>query len=104
MGGRSRVESASARIVPPFGMAEASSCCDSVDLFDRNGKPVDTEGPALALGDQMACVSLSGESFHGARTHRGAATLVPSRCAEGSGEMLVDAAARMLKELYPKNI
>jgi hypothetical protein len=97
----------------------------------RQGKPLEAEVQVIALGDQLAWVALPGEIFvelgmaikqaspfpytivaelaNGSVGYvpsrkaypEGAYEVVSARCAAGSGEMLVDAALRMLKELHP---
>ncbi|MCE5309913.1 MAG: hypothetical protein LLG20_19950 [Acidobacteriales bacterium] len=101
-----------------------------IDVLNRNGKPIDAEVQVFALGNQVAWVSLPGEIFSelGAAIKKaspfpntivvelandsigyipsrrafpqGSYEVISTRCAEGSGEMLVDAAVRMLKEMY----
>jgi hypothetical protein len=100
-----------------------------LDVHDRNGKPNEAEVQVVALGNDIAWVSLPGEIFvelglaikqaspfkHTiiAELANGSVGYVPTRrayaqgnyevvsarCAEGSGEMLVDAALRLLREL-----
>ncbi len=101
-----------------------------LDTAEREGRPLDVEVQVVALGDEIAWVSLPGEIFvelgleikqdspfrHTviAELANGAIGYIPSRrayaqgnyevvsarCAEGSGERLVDAAGRLLDELY----
>ncbi len=101
-----------------------------LDVADRDGKPLEVEVQAVVLGKQVAWVSLPGEIFvelglnikHDSpyphtilvELANGAIGYIPSRraypqgnyevisarCAEGSGEILVDAALKLLKELY----
>jgi neutral ceramidase len=101
-----------------------------LDVEARKGEPIEVEVQVIALGDEIAWVSLPGEIFvelglgikqdspypHTiiAELANGAIGYIPSRraygqgnyevvsarCAEGSGEMLVDAAVRLLKELH----
>ena len=96
----------------------------------RNGKPHEVEVQVIALGNELAWVSLPGEIFTElglaikqdspfpttiiAELANGLLGYIPSRrayaqgnyevvsarCAEGSGERLVDAAVKMLKELH----
>jgi len=96
----------------------------------RKGEPIEVEVQVIALGDRLAWVSLPGEIFvelglaikqdspypHTiiAELANGAIGYIPSRrayaqgnyevvsarCAEGSGEMLVDSAVSMLRELH----
>lgn len=100
-----------------------------LDVAARNGKPWEVEVQVIALGDQVAWVSLPGEIFvelglaikkgspfaftHIAELANGSIGYVPdkpaysqgnyevisARCAEGSGEMLVAAASRLLQEI-----
>ena len=101
-----------------------------LDVEARQGEPIEVEVQVVALGDRIAWVSLPGEIFvelglaikqdspypHTiiAELANGAIGYIPSRrayaqgnyevvsarCAEGSGEMLVDAAVKLLKELH----
>ncbi len=100
------------------------------DVEARRGDPIEVEVQVIALGGEIAWVSLPGEIFvelglaikqdspfpHTiiAELANGAIGYIPSRraysqgnyevvsarCAEGSGELLVDAAVRMLKEIH----
>ena len=100
-----------------------------LDVAARKGKPWEVEVQVIALGDQVAWVSLPGEIFvelglaiktmspvrHtllaelangsiGYIPDRGAYPqgnyeVVSARCAEGSGELLVEAASRLLNDL-----
>jgi hypothetical protein len=113
---------------PPF--LEQVRAFKVLDVEDRQGEPIEVEVQVVALGDRIAWVSLPGEIFvelglaikqdspypHTiiAELANGAIGYIPSRrayaqgnyevvsarCAEGSGEMLVDAAVRLLKELH----
>jgi neutral ceramidase len=101
-----------------------------LDVAARHGQPLEVEVQVIALGDQVAWVSLPGEIFvelgldlkkaspfrytliaelaNGSIGYipnktaypEGNYEVVSARCAEGSGEMLVEAAVRMLKELH----
>jgi Neutral/alkaline non-lysosomal ceramidase, N-terminal len=101
-----------------------------LDVEARHGKPIDVEVQVIALGQDVAWVSLPGEIFvelglaikqdspfphtivaelaNGSIGYiptrraytQGNYEVVSARCAEGSGELLVDAAIRLLKELY----
>jgi hypothetical protein len=103
----------------------------ALDVYGRNGKPQEVEVQVIALGDDLAWVSLPGEIFvelgfaikkqspfkHTiiAELANGSIGYIPTRrafaegnyeptsarCAEGSGEMLVDTAVKLLKELKP---
>lgn len=102
----------------------------TLDVAARQGKPQAVEVQVIALGDQVAWVSLPGEIFVDlglaikqdspfphtviAELANGAIGYIPSgraytqgnyevvsaRCARGSGERLVDAAVKLLKELH----
>lgn len=101
-----------------------------LDVAARNGQPIEVEVQVITLGSELAWVSLPGEIFvelgldikktspfrytmiaelaNGAIGYipnrsayaEGNYEVVSARCAAGSGEMLVDAALRMLKELH----
>jgi hypothetical protein len=101
-----------------------------LDVAARDGRPQEVEVQVIALGDDVAWVSLPGEIFvelglaikqdspypHTiiAELANGSIGYIPSRraypqgnyevvsarCGEGSGERLVDAALRLLKALY----
>lgn len=100
-----------------------------LDVKARNGKPWEVEVQVVALGDQVAWVSLPGEIFvelglaikkdspfpvtllaelangsigyipNQAAYPQGNYEVVSARCAAGSGELLVDAALKLLREL-----
>jgi hypothetical protein len=101
-----------------------------LDVDGRQGQPLEVEVQAVTLGDEIAWVSLPGEIFvelglalkqdspfrHTmiAELANGSVGYVPARrayaqgnyevvsarCAEGSGELLIDAGLRLLRELY----
>lgn len=101
-----------------------------LDVAAREGRPWQVEVQVVALGDDLAWVSLPGEIFVDlglaikqdspiprtiiAELANGAIGYIPSRraypqgnyevvsarCAEGSGELLVAAALRLLKQVY----
>jgi len=101
-----------------------------IDVSGREGKPIEAEVQVIALGGDLAWVALPGEIFvelgqaikqaspfaHTIVTSlangsigyvpnrkaypEGAYEVVSARCATGSGEMLVEAATRLLKELH----
>ena len=101
-----------------------------LDVAARNGKPHQVEVQVIALGKDVAWVSLPGEVFTelglaikqdspfpctiiaelandlvgyipARRAYaQGNYEVVSARCAEGSGERLVDAAVKMLRELH----
>ena len=100
------------------------------DVAERKGKPLEAEVQVIAIGSQLAWVGLPGEIFtelgmaikaaspfrytiiaelaNGSLGYvpdrkaypEGAYEPVSARCAAGSGEMLVDAATRLLVELF----
>ena len=100
-----------------------------LDVEKRQGKPLEVEVQVITMGDSLAWVSLPGEIFvelglsikaaspfaqtHIAELANGSIGYIPNRsayaegnyevvsarCAEGSGEMLVQAAVKMLEEL-----
>ncbi|HKS38540.1 MAG TPA: hypothetical protein VJW76_15205 [Verrucomicrobiae bacterium] len=101
-----------------------------LDVAAREGKPLEVEVQVMAMGDELAWVSLPGEVFvelglsiktassfrqtHIAELANGSIGYIPNRsayaegnyevvsarCEEGSGEMLVTAAVRMLNEIF----
>jgi hypothetical protein len=113
-----------------LGFLELVKAYQVRDVEDRQGEPIEVEVQVITLGDELAWVSLPGEVFvelglaikqdspfpHTiiAELANGAIGYIPSRraygqgnyeavsarCAEGSGEMLVDAAVKLLKELH----
>jgi hypothetical protein len=100
-----------------------------LDVEARKGKPIEAEVQVIALGDQVAWVGLPGEIFtelgmaikraspfrytmvaelaNGSIGYvpnresypQGAYEAISARCGAGSGEMLVDTALRLLKQL-----
>lgn len=125
-------------IVARYGKPNAAPFLDFVnsfkiiDVYNRNGKPVEAEIQVFALGDRLAIVSLPGEIFTELGTYirsrspfpytmvveltNGSIGYVPdrkayiegnyepvsSRCAPGSGEILADNALKLLNELKIK--
>jgi hypothetical protein len=103
----------------------------ALDVNVRQGKPLEVEVQVITLGDTLAWVSLPGEIFvelglsikaaspfaqtHIAELANGSIGYIPNRsacaegnyevvsarCAAGSGEMLVQAAVKMLEQLKP---
>src|SRR5262249_40240536 len=103
-----------------------------LDVAARNGKPWEVKVQVIALGDELAWVSLPGEIFvelglaikksspyphtliaelaNGSIGYipdkpaypQGNYEVVSSRCAEGSGEMLVETASRLLNDVRHK--
>jgi hypothetical protein len=101
-----------------------------LDVAARQGQPLEVEVQVITLGDRLAWVSLPGEIFvelglaikqgspfpftmlaelangsvgyipNKSAYAEGNYEVVSARCAEGSGELLVEAALRMLKELH----
>jgi len=104
-----------------------------LDVFGRQGKPLEVEVQVITLGNDLAWVSLPGEIFvqlgldlkldspfkqtmiaelaNGSIGYipnrraypQGNYEVVSARCAAGSGEMLVEAAIQMLKEIRIAN-
>ncbi|HAV64928.1 MAG TPA: hypothetical protein DCY13_21475 [Verrucomicrobiales bacterium] len=104
-----------------------------LDVYARQGKPLEVEVQVITLGDDLAWVSLPGEIFvqlgldlkldspfrqtmiaelaNGSIGYipnrraypQGNYEVVSARCAAGSGEMLVEAAVRLLKEIRIAN-
>ncbi len=104
----------------------------ALDVKNRNGKPQEVEVQVIALGKDLAWVSLPGEIFvelglsikaaspfkqtqlaelangsigyipNRSAYAEGNYEVVSARCAEGSGEMLVTAALKLLNELATK--
>ena len=102
-----------------------------LDVLAREGRPFEVEVQVIAVGDDVAFVSLPGEIFvelglaiksaspfrhtHIVELANGAIGYIPNRsayaegnyevvsarCAEGSGERLVETAVRLLRELKP---
>jgi hypothetical protein len=100
-----------------------------LDVAARQGKPWEVEVQVITLGDQLAWVSLPGEIFvelgqaikkgspfphtliaelangsigyvpDKAAYPQGNYEVVSARCAEGSGELLVEAAVRLLGQM-----
>ena len=111
------------------GFMEKVQAFKVLDVAARKGKPQEVEVQVIALGDDLAWVSLPGEIFvelglaikkaspfrytmiaelaNGAIGYipnqeaysQGNYEVVSARCAAGSGEMLVDAALKLLREL-----
>lgn len=110
---------------------EAVQTFKVLDVAAREGKPIEVEVQVITLGRELAWVSLPGEIFvrlgldlkqaspfgqtmiaelaNGSIGYipdrqaypQGNYEVVSARCAEGSGELLVDAAVRLLKKLRP---
>jgi hypothetical protein len=116
---------------PKTPFLEKVKALQVLDVAAREGKALEVEVQVIALGDEVAWVSLPGEMFVelGLAIKKGspfASTLiaelangsvgyipdqpayaqgnyevVSARCAAGSGELLVEAALRLLKGLKP---
>ena len=114
------------------GFMEKVHAYKVLDVAAREGKPHEVEVQVIALGPELAWVALPGEIFvelglaikkaspfkdtmiaelaNGAIGYipnrdaysQGAYEVVSARCAEGSGEMLVEAAIKLLKQLHEK--
>jgi hypothetical protein len=112
---------------PKTAFLEKVKAYQVLDVAARSGKPWEVEVQVITLGDQVAWVSLPGEIFvelglaikkvspfrytmiaelaNGSIGYipdkpayaQGNYEVISARCAEGSGEMLVDAAVRLLK-------
>lgn len=102
----------------------------ALDVAGRQDKPLEVEVQVITMGKDLAWVSLPGEIFvelglsikaaspfkqtHAVELANGSIGYIPNRsaymegnyevvsarCAEGSGEMLVTSAARMLAEMF----
>ena len=114
---------------PKIGTVPKAKAFCTIDTVAKKGAPLEVEVQAIALGDDLAIVSLPGEIFvelglaikkaspfkhtfiaelangsigyipNRSAYAEGNYEVVSARCAEGSGEMLVDAAVKLLKEL-----
>ncbi len=112
------------------GFLEMVAAFKTRDVVEREGRPLEVEVQVIALDNELAWVSLPGEIFAElglaikqdspfprtiiAELANGAIGYIPARrayaqgnyevisaqCAEGSGERLVNAAVRLLEELY----
>ena len=117
------------KVVRP-GFFEMVAAFKTLDVVARQGRPQEVEVQVIALGNELAWVSLPGEIFvelglaikqdspfprtmiaelaNGAIGYiparrayaQGNYEVISARCAEGSGERLVDAALRLLKAVY----
>ena len=116
---------------PKAKFLEQVQAYKALDVEARHGKPWEAEVQVISLGPDLAWVALSGEVFvelglsikaaspfrqtHIVELANGSFSYIPNRsayaegnyevisarCAEGSGEMMVTAALRMLAELAP---
>jgi hypothetical protein len=117
---------------PKTSFLEKVKAYQVLDVAERDGQHWEVEVQVIALGDEVAWVSLPGEIFvelglaikkaspfrytliaelaNGSIGYipdrpayaQGNYEVVSARCAAGSGEMLVEAAVRLLKELVGK--
>lgn len=115
---------------PPPKFMEQVEALKALDVADRAGRPLEAEVQAIALGPDLAWVGMPGEVFtelgmavkktspfkrtlvvelaNGSVGYvparhawaEGNYEVVSARCAEGSGEQLVEAAAQLLKRLH----
>jgi hypothetical protein len=116
---------------PKVGFLEQVKAYQVLDVAAREGRPWEVQVQVIALGDRVAWVSLPGEVFvelglavkraspfpytliaelangsigyipDRAAYAQGNYEVVSARCAAGSGERLIETAARLLKELGP---
>jgi neutral ceramidase len=114
----------------PGGFMKLVHAFKVLEVYGRQGKPLEVEVQAITLGDDLAWVSLPGEVFvqlgldlkldspfkqtmiaelaNGSIGYipnrraypQGNYEVISARCAEGSGELLVQAAVAMLKEMH----
>ncbi len=117
----------------PGGFMKLVQAFKVLDVYARQGRPIEVEVQAITLGDDLAWVSLPGEVFvqlgldlkldspfkqtmiaelaNGSIGYipnrraypQGNYEVISARCAEGSGEMLVAAAVKLLKEIRVAN-
>ncbi len=115
---------------PKTAFLDKVKAFQTLDVAARKGKPFEVEVQAIALGNQIAWVSLPGEIFvelgldikkaspfaytmiaelangsigyipNNSAYAEGNYEVVSARCAKGSGEKLVEAAGKLLKELH----
>ncbi len=127
---RDVVRRLTARSKPRPAFLEQVQAFKVLDVLARKGKPWDVEVQVITLGDQLAWVSMPGEMFVqlGLNIKRGSPfsqtmiaelangsvgyipdhlaygqgnyEVVSTRCADGSGELLMDTAVAMLREMY----
>lgn len=128
-----RVTVRTARDSEPGGFMKLVKAYQVLDVYARQGEPLEVEVQVITLGNDLAWVSLPGEVFvqlgldlkldspfrqtmiaelaNGSIGYipnrraylQGNYEVVSARCAEGSGEMLVATAVRFLKENYSVN-
>jgi neutral ceramidase len=127
---RAIAEKVRSKTMPAPKFMEQVNAFKVLDVVERDGRPLEVEVQVMTLGDDLAWVSLPGEIFvelglaikqgspfrqtmiaelaNGSIGYiptrvaysQGNYEVVSARCAEGSGEMLVDAALRLLRESY----
>lgn len=127
---QARIDARTAKDSSREGFMKLVNAFKVLDVAAREGKPLEVEVQAIALGDELAWVSLPGEVFVElglalkqrspfkqtmiAELANGSIGYIPdrrayaegnyepvsARCAAGSGEQLVDAALRLLGELH----
>ncbi|MDB6149973.1 MAG: Neutral ceramidase [Chthoniobacter sp.] len=114
---------------PKLGTVAKAKAVSILDTLAREGKPLEAEVQAIALSDELAIVALPGEIFvelglalkkaspfkntfiaelangsigyipNRAAYGEGNYEVVSARCGEGSGELLIEAALELLREL-----
>jgi hypothetical protein len=122
------------RATPAPKFLEQVQAFKVLDVAGREGRPQEVEVQVITLGDDLAWVSLPGEIFvelglaikqgspfrqtmiaelaNGSIGYipnrvaypQGNYEVVSARCGEGSGEMLVDSALRLLRGLYNEDV
>jgi hypothetical protein len=115
---------------PRTAFLEKVKAFQVLDVAERRSKPLEVEVQVITLGDSLAWVSLPGEIFvelglaikkaspfantmivelangsigyvpNRSAYREGNYEVVSARCAEGSGELLAEAASRMLKAMF----
>jgi len=127
-------------IISKYGKPDAAPFMDFVnafkivDIYERNGNPIEAEIQAFALGDSCAIISLPGEIFTELGLYiksrspypytvvvelaNGSIDYIPdrkafvegnyeplsARCAPGSGEILVEHALALLNEMHSRKL
>jgi hypothetical protein len=115
---------------PKVSTADKAKSFRTLDVLAREGAPLEVEVQAIAISDELAIVALPGEMFvelglalkkvspfkytfiaelangslgyipNRSAYREGNYEVLSARCAEGSGEMLIDAAVKLLGELH----
>lgn len=131
---RELLERKSKNIKPDPTFREVVAAYRAIDIADHQHQPWEVEVQVFSIGNQAAIVSLPGEIFvelgltirqgspfpltaiaelaNGSIGYipnrvaypQGEYEVISARCAEGSGEMLVDTALEMLDELYKDQV